>query len=65
MNREEGMDEKVYHRVWLNLLFFRERWFRNRCATSLDWSPQFPELMAAAYNNNDDTPNDPDEVYLI
>jgi len=31
----------------------------------MDWSPQFPELLAASYNNNDDTPNDPDGVCLI
>lgn len=33
--------------------------------TSLDWSPQFPELLLAAYNNNEDSPNDPDGVVLI
>lgn len=31
----------------------------------MDWSPQFPELLAASYNNNDDTPNDPDGVCLV
>ncbi|XP_076663396.1 cytoplasmic dynein 1 intermediate chain short wing isoform X17 [Andrena cerasifolii] len=62
---EDGMDEKSHQRLWLNRSFFCERWSRNRCVTSLDWSPQFPELLAASYNNNNDTPNDPDGVCLI
>lgn len=58
-------DEKSHQRLWLNRSFICERWSRNRCVTSMDWSPQFPELLAASYNNNDDTPNDPDGVCLI
>lgn len=65
MDGEDGMDEKSHQRLWLNRSFFCERWSRNRCVTSMDWSPQFPELLAASYNNNDDTPNDPDGVCLI
>lgn len=58
-------DEKNHQRLWLNRWFFCDRWSRNRCVTSMDWSPQFPELLAASYNNNDDTPNDPDGVCLV
>ncbi|XP_076162534.1 cytoplasmic dynein 1 intermediate chain short wing isoform X24 [Ptiloglossa arizonensis] len=65
MDGEDGMDEKSHQRPWLNRSFFCERWSRNRCVTSMDWSPQFPELLAASYNNNDDTPNDPDGVCLV
>ncbi|KAK2585127.1 hypothetical protein KPH14_008635 [Odynerus spinipes] len=65
MDGEDGLDEKSHQRLWLNRSFFCERWSRNRCVTSMDWSPQFPELLAASYNNNDDTPNDPDGVCLI
>ncbi|XP_071554898.1 cytoplasmic dynein 1 intermediate chain isoform X3 [Temnothorax nylanderi] len=65
MDGEDGMDEKSHQRLWLNRSFICERWSRNRCVTSMDWSPQFPELLAASYNNNDDTPNDPDGVCLI
>ncbi|XP_020280112.1 cytoplasmic dynein 1 intermediate chain-like isoform X9 [Pseudomyrmex gracilis] len=65
MDGEDGMDEKSHQRLWLNRSFMCERWSRNRCVTSMDWSPQFPELLAASYNNNDDTPNDPDGVCLI
>ncbi|XP_044261705.1 cytoplasmic dynein 1 intermediate chain isoform X16 [Tribolium madens] len=62
---EEGLDEKSHQRISLNRYFFDERWSRNRCVTSLDWSPQFPELLLASYNNNEDSPNDPDGVVLI
>ncbi|KAI4503639.1 hypothetical protein M0802_001042 [Mischocyttarus mexicanus] len=62
---EDGLDDKSHQQLWLNRSFFCERWSRNRCVTSMDWSPQFPELLAASYNNNDDTPNDPDGVCLV
>ncbi|XP_033365798.1 cytoplasmic dynein 1 intermediate chain-like isoform X34 [Bombus vosnesenskii] len=65
MDGEDGMDEKSHQRLWLNRWFFCDRWSRNRCVTSMDWSSQFPELLAASYNNNDDTPNDPDGVCLV
>ncbi|XP_018316761.1 cytoplasmic dynein 1 intermediate chain isoform X2 [Mycetomoellerius zeteki] len=65
MDGEDGMDEKSHQRLWLNRSFICERWSRNRCVTSMDWSPQFPELLVASYINNDDTPNDPDGVCLI
>ncbi|XP_029041993.1 cytoplasmic dynein 1 intermediate chain short wing isoform X24 [Osmia lignaria lignaria] len=65
MDGEDGMDEKSHQRLWLNRSFFCDRWSRNRCVTSMDWSPQFPELLAASYNNNDDIPNDPDGVCLV
>ncbi|XP_033224827.1 cytoplasmic dynein 1 intermediate chain isoform X10 [Belonocnema kinseyi] len=65
MDGEDGMDEKSHQRLWLNRSFYCERWSRNRCVTSLDWSPQFPELLLASYNNNEESPNDPDGVCLI
>jgi dynein intermediate chain len=58
-------DEKSHQRISLNRGFYDERWSRNRCVTSLDWSPQYPELLLASYNNNEDSPNDPDGVVLI
>ncbi|XP_063981952.1 cytoplasmic dynein 1 intermediate chain isoform X26 [Diachasmimorpha longicaudata] len=65
LDGDEGMDEKSHQRLWLNRSFYDERWSRNRCVTSLDWSPQFPELLAASYHHNDDAPNDPDGICLI
>lgn len=41
------------------------RWSKNRTITSLDWSPQFPELLLASYNANEESPNDPDGVVLV
>lgn len=58
-------DEKSHQRISLNRHFFDERWSRNRTVTSLDWSPQFPELLLASYNNNEESPNDPDGVVLV
>ncbi|XP_071552640.1 cytoplasmic dynein 1 intermediate chain-like isoform X24 [Panulirus ornatus] len=49
----------------LNRWFFDERWSRNRCITCMDWSPQYPELLVASYNNNEDSPHDPDGVALV
>ncbi|XP_011499476.1 PREDICTED: cytoplasmic dynein 1 intermediate chain-like isoform X4 [Ceratosolen solmsi marchali] len=65
MDGDDGMDDKSHQCIWLNRVFYNERWSRNRCVTSMDWSPQFPELLAAAYNSNDDTPNDPDGICLV
>uniref|UniRef100_A0A4W5M512 Dynein cytoplasmic 1 intermediate chain 1 n=1 Tax=Hucho hucho TaxID=62062 RepID=A0A4W5M512_9TELE len=33
--------------------------------TCLDWSPQYPELLVASYNNNEDAPHEPDGVALV
>lgn len=52
-------------RLCSNRFFHDERWSRNRPVTSMDWSPQFPELLVASYQNNPDSPNDPDGVCLV
>lgn len=62
---DEAADEKSGLRLALNRCFYDDRWSRNRCLTSLDWSPQYPELLVASYHNNEDSPNDPDGVCLI
>ena len=49
----------------LSRCFFDERWSRNRCVTSFDWSDQYPELLLASYNANEAAPNDPDGVCLV
>ncbi|XP_070000579.1 cytoplasmic dynein 1 intermediate chain 2 isoform X35 [Penaeus vannamei] len=49
----------------LNRWFYDERWSRNRCITCMDWSPQYPELLVTSYNNNEDSPHDPDGVALV
>lgn len=49
----------------MNRYFFDERWSKNRCVTSLDWSHQYPELLLASYNQNEEAPNEPEGVVLI
>ncbi|XP_030219415.1 cytoplasmic dynein 1 intermediate chain 2 isoform X2 [Gadus morhua] len=49
----------------LNRQFADERWTKNRVVTCLDWSPQYPELLVASYNNNEDAPHEPDGVALV
>uniref|UniRef100_A0AAQ5ZZQ9 Dynein, cytoplasmic 1, intermediate chain 2a n=1 Tax=Amphiprion ocellaris TaxID=80972 RepID=A0AAQ5ZZQ9_AMPOC len=49
----------------LNRQFMDERWSKHRVVTCLDWSPQYPELLVASYNNNEDAPHEPDGVALV
>ncbi|XP_070304878.1 dynein, cytoplasmic 1, intermediate chain 2a isoform X4 [Salvelinus sp. IW2-2015] len=49
----------------LSRVFSDERWSKNRVVTCLDWSPQYPELLVASYNNNEDAPHEPDGVALV
>ncbi|KAL0268610.1 UNVERIFIED_CONTAM: hypothetical protein PYX00_010474 [Menopon gallinae] len=65
LENEDGSDDKSSLRVVKNRWFSDDRWTRNRCVTSIDWSPQYPELLVASYHNNEDTPNDPDGVCLV
>lgn len=62
---DDAGDEKNSCRVSLNRCFWDERWSRNRCVTSLDWSPQYPELLVASYHSNAESPHDPDGACLI
>lgn len=59
---ERFFNYKMVEDVTQTLLF---RWSKNRTITSLDWSPQFPELLLASYNANEESPNDPDGVVLV
>ncbi|XP_038860233.1 dynein, cytoplasmic 1, intermediate chain 2a-like isoform X1 [Salvelinus namaycush] len=52
-------------KISLNRAFSDERWSKNRVVTCLDWSPQYPELLVASYNNNEDAPHEPDGVALV
>ncbi|KAM9487293.1 dynein, cytoplasmic 1, intermediate chain 2a isoform 2-T3 [Clarias gariepinus] len=49
----------------LNRQFTDERWSKHRVVTCLDWSPQYPELLVASYNNNEEAPHEPDGVALV
>uniref|UniRef100_A0A8C5MH14 Dynein cytoplasmic 1 intermediate chain 1 n=1 Tax=Leptobrachium leishanense TaxID=445787 RepID=A0A8C5MH14_9ANUR len=48
-----------------NRQFYDEHWSKHRVVTCLDWSTQYPELMVASYNNNEDAPHEPDGVTLV
>uniref|UniRef100_A0A8C6Q0G6 Dynein cytoplasmic 1 intermediate chain 2 n=1 Tax=Nothobranchius furzeri TaxID=105023 RepID=A0A8C6Q0G6_NOTFU len=49
----------------LNRQFVDERWSKHRVVTCLDWSLQYPELLVASYNNNEEAPHEPDGVALV
>lgn len=49
----------------LSRTFFDQKWSTGRCITGLDFCVQHPELIAAAYNNNEAAPHEPDGVVLI
>ncbi|XP_016983523.1 cytoplasmic dynein 1 intermediate chain isoform X12 [Drosophila rhopaloa] len=62
---EEANDERSHARLSLNRVFYDERWSKNRCITSMDWSTHFPELVVASYHNNEESPNEPDGVVMV
>ncbi|XP_017021576.1 cytoplasmic dynein 1 intermediate chain isoform X9 [Drosophila kikkawai] len=62
---EESSDERSHARLSLNRVFYEERWSKNRCITSMDWSTHFPELVVASYHNNEESPNEPDGVVMV
>ncbi|CAG0888154.1 unnamed protein product [Darwinula stevensoni] len=65
LNGDVNREEKTGQRVILNRCFDDERWSRNRVVTSMDWCPQYPELLVASYNNNTANPNDPEGLALV
>ncbi|XP_052860098.1 cytoplasmic dynein 1 intermediate chain-like isoform X2 [Anopheles cruzii] len=58
-------DEKSQARLSLNRTFFCDRWSKNRCVTSFDWSTHYPELLVASYHSNEECPNEPDGVVTV
>lgn len=62
---DEGTDERSLAGLSLNRAFFCDRWSKNRCVTSMDWSTHYPELVAASYHSNEESPNEPDGVVIV
>ncbi|XP_055682542.1 cytoplasmic dynein 1 intermediate chain isoform X1 [Lutzomyia longipalpis] len=62
---DEATDEKSHARLSLNRTFYCDRWSKNRCVTSMDWSTHFPELLVASYHNNEEGHNEPDGVVAV
>lgn len=60
---EEALDAS--EKLKMRRCFFDERWSKHRVNLSLDWSPQFPELLLASYGSNDEAPLEPDGVVLV
>lgn len=58
-------DKEAIGKLKFSREFYDERWSRHRTVTCLDWSSQYPELLVASYNNNEDAPHEPDGVALI
>ncbi|XP_051566302.1 dynein, cytoplasmic 1, intermediate chain 2a-like isoform X2 [Myxocyprinus asiaticus] len=64
MQEKEG-EMQAGAKLSLNRKFVDERWSKQRVVTCLDWSPQYPELLVASYNNNEEAPHEPDGVALV
>uniref|UniRef100_A0A4W5K1B0 Dynein cytoplasmic 1 intermediate chain 2 n=1 Tax=Hucho hucho TaxID=62062 RepID=A0A4W5K1B0_9TELE len=64
MEEKEG-EIQAGAKLFLNRQFVDERWSKHRVVTCLDWSPQYPELLVASYNNNEEAPHEPDGVALV
>ncbi|XP_051998053.1 dynein, cytoplasmic 1, intermediate chain 2a-like isoform X1 [Xyrauchen texanus] len=64
MQEKEG-EMQAGAKLSLNRKFVDERWSKQRVVTCLDWSPQYPELLVASYNNNEEVPHEPDGVALV
>lgn len=60
----EGLDN-ADEMLRLQRVFEDERWTRHRSVTSFDVSQQYPELLLASYNNNEEAPNEPEGVVLV
>ncbi|XP_015213399.2 cytoplasmic dynein 1 intermediate chain 1 isoform X6 [Lepisosteus oculatus] len=64
LEEKEG-DTQAGSNLSFSRLFYDEHWSKHRVVTCLDWSPQYPELLVASYNNNEDAPHEPDGVALV
>ncbi|TRY90457.1 hypothetical protein DNTS_011815 [Danionella cerebrum] len=64
MDEKEG-EMQAGSKLSLNRKFVDDRWSKQRVVTCLDWSPQYPELLVASYNNNEEAPHEPDGAALV
>lgn len=52
--------------IWINeRVDWNHKTTTGRVVTAMDWSPTNPEWLCAAYNENPDTPQDPDGVVMV
>lgn len=59
------MQSDIGERIKFQRSFTDERWTVGRTVTCMDWSTQYPELLATSYNQKEDAPHEPDGVVLI
>ncbi|CAB4064428.1 DYNC1I [Lepeophtheirus salmonis] len=64
-NDGEGMEDKGGNKLSLNRYFYDERWSKNRVITCMDWSTVHPELLLSSYNQNPESPHEPDGICLV
>ncbi|XP_017528836.2 cytoplasmic dynein 1 intermediate chain 1 isoform X7 [Manis javanica] len=64
LEEKEG-DVQAGANLSFNRQFYDEHWSKHRVVTCMDWSLQYPELVVASYNNNEDAPHEPDGVALV
>ncbi|XP_020855630.1 cytoplasmic dynein 1 intermediate chain 1 isoform X1 [Phascolarctos cinereus] len=62
---EKDGDVQAGANLSFNRQFYDEHWSKHRVVTCMDWSLQYPELMVASYNSNEDAPHEPDGVALV
>lgn len=60
MSSDLGADRLTFSHVFVD-----DHWSRRRGVMRLDWSTQYPELLLAAYNTNEEAHYDPDGVALV
>ncbi|XP_015918252.1 cytoplasmic dynein 1 intermediate chain 2 isoform X2 [Parasteatoda tepidariorum] len=65
VQEESESEDRSGMSLLLNRCFSDDVWSKNRTITSFDWSTQFPELLCASYNQNEDAPHQPDGICLI
>ncbi|XP_055942233.1 cytoplasmic dynein 1 intermediate chain 2-like isoform X1 [Argiope bruennichi] len=65
VKEESESDDRSGMSLTLNRCFSDDHWSKNRTVTAFDWSTQFPELLCASYNRNEEAPHQPDGICLI
>ncbi|GIX92649.1 cytoplasmic dynein 1 intermediate chain [Caerostris darwini] len=65
VQEESESDDHSGMSLSLNRCFADDHWSKNRTVTSFDWSTQFPELLCASYNQNEEAPHQPDGICLV
>ena len=62
---DKGGEIQAGAKLSLNQQFFDERWSKHWVVSCLDWSSQYPELLVASCNNNEEAPHEPDGMALV